>query len=79
MFMNAEDYVGNIRNLLLNLDNDSTSVFFRTIIDGDVKEIEKTPSEMSAWLSDYEDRDTLYMTFDPLVSTMDVVITEYER
>jgi len=84
MFMNAEDSVTNVRDLLLNLDPESTTAFFRTFTDDgdDIYGVEKSPPEMSAFLYENDDlnsSDDLYITIDPIAGKMDIVITTYER
>jgi len=84
MFMNAEDSVTNVRDLLLNLDPESTTAFFRTFTDDgdDISEVEKSPPEMSGFLYENDDlnsSDDLYITIDPIAGKMDVIITTYER
>jgi len=81
MFMNAKDYVSNIRNLLLNLtDNEHNTAFFRDIEDNNVEEFETNMGMMSEYLAEnYDSSDELYMTIDAKASMVDVVITTYER
>lgn len=84
MFMNAEDSVTNIRDLLLNLGDDNNTASFRTWNDegDDIDEVEMTPTEMSGYLFEHNDlemSDDLYITLDAFPSGVDVIITTYER
>ena len=79
--MNTEGNVKDIRNLLLSLEKgDHNNAFFRDNCDGVVYEVERTPSEMSAFLGNkFNKYDELYMTIDAHPSGCDIVITTYER
>jgi hypothetical protein len=82
--MNAEDSVTNVRDLLLNVDPESTRAFFRTFTDNgdDVSEVEMSPTEMSGFLYENDDlnsSDDLYITIDPIAGKMDIIITTYKR
>lgn len=84
MFMNAEDSVTNVRDLLNNFGDDNNTVFFRTFNeDGDdIFEVEKSPTKMSGWLyenKDLIDGDSLYITIDPFSSGVHIILSTYER